>query len=262
VLGGDASWAEVDAALEEHGDFLRRFIAEQPVQTNEVQRSWVLLPCFLRVAERTGADVLDLVELGPSAGLNLVWDRYSYRYRGGVWGRDDAPLGLNGEERRPVPAELLALAPSVRGRVGIDRAPIDVTSDEGARLLSSFVWADQRERLERLEGAIEALRTDPPELIQGDFVELLPDVLAQRRAGALTVVFQTAALGYVDDAARDRVRGALRKEGRRAPLAFVSAGSPRADKRSWGLRLVLWPGGRREFVGHADYHGAWLDWEP
>jgi hypothetical protein len=89
---------------------------------------------------------------------------------------------------------------------------------------------------------------------------LLPEVLA-RGSDALTAVFQTAALGYVDDAARDRVRRTLRKAGRRAPLAFVSAGNPRADKRSWGLRIVTWPGGEREFVGHADYHGTWLDWE-
>src|SRR5215203_7095523 len=47
VLGGNASWDAVDDALEEHADFLRRFVAEQPVQTNEVQRCWVLLPPFL-----------------------------------------------------------------------------------------------------------------------------------------------------------------------------------------------------------------------
>jgi hypothetical protein len=29
----------------------------------------------------------------------------------------------------------------------------------------------------------------------------------------------------------------------------------------WGLRIVYWPGGGREFVGHADYHGAWIELE-
>ena len=47
------------------------------------------------------------------------------------------------------------------------------------------------------------------------------------------------------------------------PVAFVSAGRPRVQgSTDWGLRIVVWPGARREFLGHADYHGAWLDWSP
>jgi hypothetical protein len=259
VLGGEAAW---DEPLERHAEFLRRFMAEQGVQTNEVQRSWVLAPLFLRVAQRTGAGALHLIELGPSAGLNLVWDRYRHRYESGKWGPRDAPLELAGREAGSVPAELLALAPEVRGRVGIDRAPVDATTDDGARLLRSWVWADQTARLERMERAIEALRRDPPELVRGDFVELLPEVLEAAPADALTVVFQTAALGYVEEERRALVREALDEAGRERPLAFVSAGNPRSGDRVWGLRIVYWPGGPREFVGHADYHGAWLDWSP
>ncbi|MDX6410555.1 MAG: acyl-CoA thioester hydrolase, partial [Gaiellaceae bacterium] len=55
---------------------------------------------------------------------------------------------------------------------------------------------------------------------------------------------------------RARVREALDSCGR--DLAFVSAGQPREDIRSWGLRIYR-PGREREFVGHADYHGTWLE---
>jgi hypothetical protein len=258
VLAGEASW---DDPLEAHRGFLRTFISEQGVQTNEVQRSWVLLPLVLRVAQRTGAQSLDLVELGPSAGLNLVWDRYRYRYEAGEWGSSAARLLLEGEERRPVPGELLELSPQVRGRVGIDRSPIDVTSEEGARLLRCFVWAGQDERLERLDRAIEALRGDPPELLQGDFVELLPETLAAQPRDGLTVVFQTATWGYLDDEGRSRLRAILEEAGRSLPLAFISTGQPRIEEHCWGLRLVYWPGFEREFAGHADFHGSWLQWE-
>jgi hypothetical protein len=261
VLAGRAAWDDVPGALRGEAAFLRRFVAEQGVQTNEVQRSWVLLPLFLRVAERTGAEALELVELGPSAGLNLVWDRYRYRFVGGNWGSDSARLTLEGRERAPVPARLLGLRPELVRRVGIDQAPIDVTTEEGARLLTCFVWADQRARIERLRAAIAALREDPPELVAGDLAESLPGVLERRRAGALTVVFQTAVLGYVDDDTRQQLREALAAAGARAPLAFVSTGRPRGDARSWGLRITYWPGGEREFAGHADYHGSWLRWE-
>jgi hypothetical protein len=257
VLGGEASW---DDPLEAHAGFLREFVATRGVQTNEVQRSWILLPLLLRAAQRTGAETFDLVELGPSAGLNLVWDRYRYEYEAGHWGRDDAVLRFDGEERRPVPAELLLLEPRVRGRVGIDRAPIDVTTEEGARLLRSFVWAGQDDRMRRLDQAIEAVRADPPELVQGDYVEALPGVLAALPSDALTVVFQTASFGYIGDEGRARVREVLEEAGASRALVFISTGKPR-EGDDWGLRLVYWPGGEREFAGHADFHGSWLSWE-
>jgi hypothetical protein len=257
VLAGEASW---DDPLERHADFLLRFTRERDVQTNEVQRSWVLAPLFLRVCERTGASDLHLIELGPSAGLNLVWDRYRYRYGAGDWGPADAPLELRGTEAGAVPKSLLALRPRVRDRVGIDRRPIDVTTEEGARLLECWVWAGQEERMKRLRRAIDAAREDPPQLVQGDFVDALPRVVADAPADALPVVFQTGALRYVEEERRPLIGAALEQAER--PLAFVSAGSPRSGERVWGLRIVYWPGGEREFVGHADYHGAWLDWSP
>jgi hypothetical protein len=255
------SWERFSDTLDEQREFIARFVAEREVQTNEVQRSWVLLPCFLEVARRTGAATFDLIELGPSAGLNLVWDRYRYRYETGCWGAPDAPLHLKGEERTAIPHDLLALAPSVAGRIGIDARPLDVTSEDDALLLKSFVWADQIARLRRLDLAIDALRGNPPELIQGDFVELLPEVLSKRRATGLTVVFQTGTLGYLTPEQRSRLRSILAEEGEAAPLAFVSTGGPREPGATyWGVSLRIWPDGDRELVAEADYHGAWLEW--
>lgn len=252
VLAGEASWED---PLDRHLEFLREFVRAQAVQTNEVQRCWVLLPCFLRAAQLLGVDEFNVVELGPSAGLNLVWDRYRYEYDASPWGPADAPLQLTGEERGSVPAELLALTPRVRRRVGIDLAPIDVTTDEGARLLQCFVWAGQDERLDRLTRAIEAVRASPPELVRGDLAQELPDVLEDRP----TVVFQTAVFGYLDEETRTAAKAALTQA--RAPLAFVTEGRPRGDENAWGMRIVLYPTGEREFVGHADFHGAWLDYD-
>ncbi len=114
----EASWDDLD--LEAHAGFLTRFARERGGQTNEVQRSWVLLPLFLHAA---GGRAVHVVELGASAGLNLVFDRYRFCYRAGEWGPSDAPLELAGEERRPLPAELLELALEGHPVVGIDLDP-------------------------------------------------------------------------------------------------------------------------------------------
>jgi hypothetical protein len=257
VLADEATW---DEPLAEHEEFLAEFVRTQGVQTNEVRRAWLLTPLFLRATQRTGASVVDLIELGSSAGLLLGWDRYHYAYAAGEWGPRDAPLTLSGEELRPVPADLLELAPLVRRKVGVDLAPLDVRSDESLRLLKAFVWAGQDERLERLDDAFAAVRDDPPELVQGNYVELLPELLAERDPDVLTIVFASATLAYVTDEDVARVRSALSESGRSGNLVFVNTGKGRTGELHWGLRIVYYPEGEREFAAEADYHASWLDW--
>jgi len=253
VLAGEAAW---DDPLDRHEAFLSDYVARQGVQTNEVQRSWVLLPLFLHAAG--SVEPVDVVELGASAGLNLAFDRYDYRYEAGTWGVPDAAVILRGRERRPVPRSLLERPLAVRSRVGIDRAPIDVRREDGARLLESFVWAGQDERMRRLRAAIEAVKDDPPEIVAGDVAEVLPDVLASLPRDGLTIVFQTSLFEYIPPEARASVRATL--EGAPGPLVFVASGSPRGVSRAWGMRVHR-PGQGYAFVGHADYHGEWLDYD-
>ena len=261
VLAARASWDRIDDALDGERAFLTQYVANQSVQTNEVQRTWMLLPCFLEVARRSGATTFDLVELGASAGLNLDWDSYRFDYRGGAWGPEDALLSLSGEERGEVPSSLLALTPRVRSRIGVDLEPIDATTDDGATLLRSFVWPDQAWRLDLLDRAITTLRARPPELVTGDVLDVLPGLLERRRDDALMVVWQTAVLGYLSKADRGRVHDVLAAAGSEGPLAFVEASRP-ADRTEthWGLWVTVWPDDTRFEVAHGDFHGAWLDW--
>lgn len=230
------------------------------MQTNEVQRSWGLLPGLLSVGD---GRPLDLVELGPSGGLNLLWDRYAYRYDHARWGPEDAPLELSGEALDGPPAALFETEVEVRGRLGIDRHPVDVTSDEAALLLQSFVWADQQERLERLRRAVEVVRRDPPRLVGGDYVEELPRVLARRDLEVLTLVFHSVSLGYLPRDVRRRVREAIAADGRRGALAHVSyefvEDEPEAFE-GFALDLTIYPKGNTTRLARLDGHANRLRW--
>jgi hypothetical protein len=251
-------WRDPSAIIAERRGSIRRFVAEQKVQTNEVQRTWALLPAFLSL----GASPLELLELGPSAGLNLVWDRYRFRYAAGSWGPPDSALELHGEEREPVPSELLQRSPEVVRRRGVDLDPVDVTGEDGALLLRSFVWADQHDRIERLDRAIEALRADPPELVRGDYVELLPDLLDDRAEDALLVVFQTVSTSYLSRERYVELRRHLARAAR--PLAWISTRAHFEEETDlqggFELELALWPRRRPALVARIGYHGQWLEW--
>ena len=253
------------AALAEHEDALRARLETHGVQTNEVQRCTMLLPTFLAAGGETGLP-LELIELGPSAGLNLLVDRYRYRYANGSYGSADALLELTvAEGDGRVPAALLEHELVVRRRRGIDLAPVDATSADGYLLLRSFVWPGLDERVRRLDAAVETLRRAPeqPELIAGDYTAVLPALLADRPADALTVVFETFSTIYLPEVAARQLDEALESaaaDGR--PLAWVSVrrwelGAGR--DAAFELELRVWPGAAH-VVARVDPHGNTLDW--
>jgi hypothetical protein len=253
-------WLKFRGVLESHHDWLRRFVAEQPVQTNEVQRSWGLLPGFLTVAD---GRPLDLIELGPSGGLNLFWDRFRYRYGESMWGPADALLELSGEATPAPPAELFDVRVEVRNRIGIDRRPVDVTTDHGARLLQAFVWADQAPRLERVSRAIDIARENPPAILEGDYVDFLPGLLANRDRAVLTVVFHSASTLYLGREERAELQAAIERAGAGGSLAWVSYEIDPDDEvgyRNFVLDVQAWPDGERRRLARLDGHANSLEW--
>ena len=263
VLDGRApgwAWADVRETLAREREWLARFVADRGVQTNEVQRCWALLPAFLFL----GTQPLELIELGASAGLNLVWDRYRYRYAGGSWGAAGSPLQLRGEERAPVPGSLLRRDVEIRRRRGVDLDPISVRDPDAVRLLECFVWPDQEERMRRLRQAVELARREPPHVIRGDYVQLLPGLLADRDPEALTVVFQTVSTVYLAEERYDELRRIV--DAAEPPVAWISTRRLTEETTGveGGFELELRAANEvaARLVAKMGYHGQWLDWAP
>src|SRR5436190_18684490 len=78
TLGGTASVSGEDPFphfkdfVEAHRDQLLALIEARVTNTNEVGRSALLHPAFRTLAGEANAP-LHLIEIGPSAGLNLIW---------------------------------------------------------------------------------------------------------------------------------------------------------------------------------------------
>lgn len=256
-------WERFRQVLADRREWLAAFVRAQPVQTNEVQRSWALLPAFLTVARPCP---FSLVELGPSAGLNLYWDRYRYRYGEARWGPDDAPLELEGVARGGPPDSLFERAVVVASRVGIDRSPVDLRDDEESLLLQAFVWADQEHRLERLRRAIDLVRRDPPRLERGDYVERLPALLAERDLKLLTIVYHPASTMYLPPEDRSRLRAMIEDDGRRGSLAWIAYELVEADGRPdsgferFAIDATTYPSGEHRRLARVDGHGNRMTW--
>jgi hypothetical protein len=178
-------------------------------QTNEVGRSAALLGGFLEVAHRTRRP-LRLLEIGASAGLNLLWDSYRYESAKGAWGDVTSPVRFTHSYEVPPPMNRAA---AVVERKGCDLNPIDPTSDEGALTLRSFVWADQLGRLATLDGAIEIAGRMKVEVEKVGAADFLERELARTDPRVATVVFHSVFMQYVGEAERKRLAAALHGSG-------------------------------------------------
>jgi hypothetical protein len=253
LLGAPAGIGSLRDLVRESPAELAAVICARRTQTNEPARCAVLLPLLAQLPEP-----LALIDVGASAGLTMLFDRYSYDYCGHrLTGADpDAPtLGCQVAGPVPLPNRI----PAIVWRTGLDLNPLDVTSDDDVRWLTCLVWPDEEDRAQRLAAAIASARHDPPPVIRGDLLTDLPAVVEQAPAGATIVVYHSSVLYYITPVQREQfaqtVRGLdvtwLTSE---APGVVPGTGRPPRD----GQMTVLARDGRP--VALADSHGTRLEW--
>ena len=219
-----------------------------------------IYPAFGVIARLAGGRPLGVIEVGASAGLNLLWDRYGYRYDGGpVHGDPVSPVQLACEVRG-APPPLPERAPAVGMRVGVDLHAIDAADPAEAGWLEALVWPEHGDRRRALRGAIALARRDPPRLISGDGLELLPGLLAAAPADVAPCVVHTHTLNQFTAGGRARFAAILEAHGRGHELYRLGAewlGAPRPR-----LELTAWRGGDAEhrLLAECDPHGRWLAW--
>jgi len=248
------------AAIAVHDAELAGWLAGPP-QTNEVGRSAVLMAGLLVLAARFGPQV-ELLEIGSSAGLNLLMARYAFRLGGVAVGGEDAALRFEPEWHGPPPP---AADVRIAGARGVDVAPVDVADPAQAERLTAYVWPDQPARLQRIEAAIALARAHPPHLEQGDAGAWLEARLAEPQpAGTTRVLMHSVVWQYLSPATQARVEAAMARAGEAAdaerPLGWLAYEGERSLNQH-ALMLRAWPGGGvPERLATAHAHGAWIRW--
>ena len=180
-----------------HEDEIRRLMATRLVQTNAVERCSYLLPAFALIAGETPGTALSLIDVGASAGLNLLWDQYQYVYGGRIHaGPASSPVRIETAVRGAGEPMIPQNFPTVAFRVGIDLDPVNLANRDSALWLRALVWPEEQCRAARLQAAIGVALDHPPELIKGDAIEVLPKVVEEAPAGSTLCIFNNWALTY------------------------------------------------------------------
>jgi hypothetical protein len=235
-LGGTASaaqaWQDFEPALRRHVDELRAALAIAP-QTNEPGRSVALLVGLFDAVRRSGLSSVRLLELGASAGLNLLVDRFFIAGDGWSYGPASSPLRLEQAVVGPVtPAPF-----TVADRRGCDLAPVDASTPEGRLRLTSFVWPHDLHRHERLRAALAIAASHPVVVDAAPASSWLASMLETPAAdGVLTVVWHSITRQYWPQAEVALTSQVLQAARARMPIAHIAMESPvLRDDRSEGL---------------------------
>jgi hypothetical protein len=253
-------WPEFRERFFARRDEALALIRARRTQTNEPARCATLLPVLASLPQP-----LALLEVGTSAGLCLLPDRYGYDFGNGRRLEppelDSAPpvFHCTVNAAAPVPVAL----PEVVWRAGLDVEPIDLSDGESTAWLESLVWPGEGDRLELLRAAVAVARADPPRLVRGDLRSDLVALAEQAPADATLVIFHTAVLGYVRDAADRRgLACTVRALGARwvanEPPGLVETQPPAPPRPDAGAAFLLSLDAAP--VAWTDPHGAWLTW--
>jgi len=260
--------------LENAFSLFRNFVAENreeltPIlrsrvtNTNEVGRCAILHAGFQALARRAG-EPLHLIELGPSAGLNLLWDRYGICYhkdgRSLVSGARDAPLGIETDligARVPPHGR----PPYVASRVGLERNPVDLSNQTERDWLRALVWPDHAARFAKLDQALAIASQEVLPIRAGDALELLPDALSDIPAHETVCVYHSFVTYQFSEEQRSALDNLLIAASLRRPVWRLSLEGTLSGEAP--LLLYAYESGIRSkrLLAQCHPHGAWLEWQ-
>lgn len=251
----------VEQALRVHDKALHRYL-DGPPQTNEAGRSWAFAAAMLWLVERGCPKDFALFELGSSAGINLMMDRYRYDLGGVSAGPEEAAMRIAPDWRGSPPPNRAFRIVSAEG---CDVVPVDLNDPAQALRLRAYIWPELTERFARFDAAVEAASHRPPAIARmraGDFVA---QVLARTsRPGVTRMIMHSVVWQYLAAEERKEITAAIETAGAGAsaetPLAWVMLEANR-DTHRHELTLRWWPGGPEPVkLATAHPHGSWVEW--
>ncbi len=234
-----------------------------PPQTNEAGRSANFIAAMLWLADKGLAPRFECLEIGSSAGINLMLGRYHYDLGGVQVGPEPGAIQFKPEWQGDAPPDLRVEIFSTKG---CDVAPVDLTDPEQALRLKAYIWPEHTVRFERMAAAVAAAKASPPDLVQMNAAEFVEAELAKpQAAGTTRMLMHSIVWQYVPADQQARVTAAMESAGANAtperPLAWVALEANRV-MHVHEMVVRYWPGGEEgEVVTRAHPHGAWLAWD-
>jgi len=228
------------------------------VQTNEVRRCAYLFPVFVYIYDIIKKP-LAIIEIGTSAGLQLLWDKYSYAYgTSEIYGKKDSKVHITSKIRGDNFPDLQKEVPLVASRIGIDLHTIDLTKDEDRLWLNALIWPEHNERRSLFNEAAVHVKENPITLIEGDGVDLIPELIKDISRDNAVCLFHTHVANQMSPEVKERLLEQVKSIGLNRDIFHIYNN---IYDRDLHLDYYLDKAAYRKKVGKTDGHGRWFSWD-
>jgi len=229
------------------------------VQTNEVRRSAFLFPAFSYVSKLVKGKPIALLEIGPSAGFNLNWDKYAYVYngiihRGNTQSRVKLACTLKGSKNPPIPE----VFPQVASRLGLELSPVSLDNAEERYWLQALIWPEHVDRIELLRRAIKVWEEQPQTMIAGDATKTLPKAIFEIEKRHPVVVYSSLALYQFSAQQKDSFYKILSDSAHDRRLFHISAEWDGVKQVE--IKLSDYANNVSTHLANSEAHGSSLRW--
>ncbi len=236
---------------------------DSPPQTNEAGRSASFMAGLKWLSSRLGPR-FELNELGASAGINTMMERYHYDLGGVTAGPESSPMRISPEWRGPPPPDAPVEIVAIRG---CDQAPVNLADPAAALRVKAYVWPEIAPRIARMDAAIALAAERAPDVVRADAADWVEQQLAApQEAGVTRVIHHSIVWQYIPPERRERIVAAMAAAGAKAdderPLAWMMLETNRETFRH-ELRVRHWSSAGDsgwQLLGQAQAHGAWVEW--
>jgi hypothetical protein len=218
AVSGEATQPVDDQTASAFRDFVSRHRSDITrtmqsvwVQTNEPARCLALYPGIQIVADRTGSQAVNLVEVGSGPGLLMIPDRYCYDHAGAKTGDKASPVELHAN----LTGHLSPYVPGSNPRVlsvGID--PYAKYLDEPGQTdwSTACIFPEDAVRIDRLRAAAPLVSgSNRPTIVKGDANEVISRAVHEAVGKGPLIVMASFMQTYYDRGQRAEFAANLRE---------------------------------------------------
>ncbi len=219
--------SQLEAFCRAHESDIEQLVRTRSCQMNEVNRcASALVPALAHVLAAADRKRLSLIEVGTSAGLQLMFDRYRYEYGDGtIWGDAGSEVTLECRLMSGRLPDLDCLTEAVASRTGVDIAPPTLSSPDTRQ----WIEASSGFAMQRTSRLIDLVTEMSPAIVEGDAADLIGDLVAAVPADQLPVVYNSASVIYFPRHRQETFGENLKRASLERDLVWISNETFRID---------------------------------
>lgn len=236
---------------------IESILSSKLVQTNEVRRCAYLYPAFGLVHQKTRKP-LTLIEIGTSAGLQLLWDQYAYSYgTDEIFGDVQSRLHIRSELIGELLPPLSSTPAPVASRIGLDLNIVDLENEVERLWLKSLIWPEHEERLEMFERASSYIGEQPIDFIEGDGIDRLSLLAESIPEDSTVCIFHTHVANQMTIDMKKHLLNVVEEIGQTRDVFHLYNNIQDKD-----LHLDEYVNGVKSehTIAETDGHGRWFKW--